>query len=156
MDETKVSEKFLPNPLDTPEILTAQLEQPLLATDEFIKTTPAHELKNLFGAIPDKAPEPKSPPPPPPPIPKPPTPKITQTIETPKNFQPAVKTPIIKETPVQSPLTVVQEKVKPKRSLRKFLLGLFFVILILLVGLYIWGGVLKERGISPSPETLTQ
>ncbi|KKU66923.1 MAG: hypothetical protein UX89_C0018G0021 [Parcubacteria group bacterium GW2011_GWA2_47_16] len=154
MDETKVGEKFLPNPLDTPEILTAQLEKPLLSTEDFIKTTPHHELKNMFGAVPDKAPEPKSPTPPPPPAPKPPVPKITPATETPKIFVPAVKASTKRETP--TPPTTSQATVKPKRSLGKFILGLLVMILILLVGLYIWGGILKDRGVSPTIETLSQ
>ena len=156
MDETKVGEKFLPNPLDTPEILSAQLEKPLLSTEEFIKTTPHHELKNMFGALPDKAPEPKSPLPPAPPAPKPPEPKVTPIVETPKNFYSAGETAPKREVFTQPPITESPAKEKPKWSLGKFLLGLLVVILILLVGLYIWGGILKDRGVSTATETLSQ
>lgn len=157
MDETKVGEKFLPNPLDTPEILNAQLEKPLLSTEEFIKTTPHHELKNMFGSIPYQVPEPKSPPlPPMPPTPAPPEIKVTPIVEPPKIFEPLVETPAPKEATTPTPKTESLEKAKPKLSIGKIFLGLFLILLVLLIGLYIWGGILKDRGVSVTTETSPQ
>lgn len=155
MDEPKKDEeKFLPNPLDTPEILTAQLEKPLLSTEEFIKTTPSHELKNMFGAIPDKAPEPKIAPPAP--VPTPPAPPVIKVVPAvaPKIFEPAVKISPKKETLAPAPTTPTPEKAKI--SLGKIFLGLFLILIALLIGLYVWGGILKERGVSPTTETSSQ
>lgn len=155
MDETKVGEKFLPNPLDTPEILDAPPLRPLLSTEEFLKTTPHHELKNMFGAIPDKAPEPKIVPPQPQSLtPAVPTIKVTPIAEPPKTFKPPIKPAAQKEVSVPSPTVENPAKIKPKFSLGKVFLGLFLLLLVLLIGLYVWGGILKERGIPPTTRTL--
>ncbi|GEM_PF-2664672 len=140
MDETKDDKKLLRSSLDTPEILSAQLEQPLLTTEEFIKTTPPHELKNVFGMGPGEISQPKvSPPSSPEQVSKI---KAIQFSELPKIFEPAA--------------TVSPQKEKSKHSVGTFFLGLFLIVVILLIGLYIWGGILKERGVSTATETLSQ
>lgn len=158
MDEPKKEEeKLLFNPLDTPEILSAQLEKPLHGTEQSIKTTPRHELKNIFGATPDKTPEPKIVPP----ISTSsaaiePAIKVQPAAKTTKNFDLATPTQHEKETATSRVATKNPETVKPKRSIGTFLFGVFFVLLILLIGLYIWGGIIKERGVSPVFQTLPQ
>lgn len=129
MNGTNGVEKLLKSPLDTPEISSTQMEKPLLTTEEFIKTTPAHELKNLFGAIPDRD-------------------------AKPKNFQPTA-TPVIKATPsVQTPK--IEKTQKEKMAVGKFFLGLFLILLVLLIGLYVWGGILKEKDTLSTTEALPQ
>ena len=190
MDETKDDKKLLRSPLDTPAILSAQLEQQLLTTEDFIKTTPTHEMKNLFGTTNKEIPKPTGFEPLTAPKPagaisnlekfrdelvrlsknkkEPEQIKITvpsvptaapapeiEIPEPPKTFSAVIPTFSKKEPDYTTPSVVTTPKVKAGMTMAKFFTGLLFVILTLLIGLYIWGGILEKRqATTSSAETI--
>ncbi|MEK7574752.1 MAG: hypothetical protein AAB511_00795 [Patescibacteria group bacterium] len=95
---------------------------------EFMATTPAHELGNVFGATPGSQ-----------------VWKPEAATVAPKTWS-APEKETTKFVPVK-PLTVMpasEPANKPKRSILKIIRNIFFTVLIILVGLYIWGAILAR------------
>lgn len=142
MDENKNDEKLLSGP--KPEKFLPPAENfPLLNAEEFLKRTPPHELKNIFGRTGNEE------------ILKPPAPIAPPVFQ---NEKPAPEPGNVEEelsyltekddAETEMPAAEPKPKVKPKRkigwrSVARFLLGLLLFIIIIVTLLYVWGGTLK-------------
>ncbi|MCR4311310.1 MAG: hypothetical protein NUV54_01945 [Candidatus Taylorbacteria bacterium] len=135
--ENTSEEKLLSNPLDTPELTSGQPEK-MIQPDELIKTSADHELKNLFGMTPEE----------------PLRPFVKEELY---HTQPSPIAPIQPETvpavtSKESATPTIAKENKPDTSKKvstvRFLVGLLLVAVIILTALYIWGGVLQERGVT--------
>ena len=137
-DENPADEKLLKSPLDTPELTSAETAEPTLTVKDFVKTTPDHELKNLFGLSPKETLKPL---------------KVGEEKNTftPLSYYLPKKESQVKTNPWSEPTT---EPKTGKKTLR-FPAWLSLVFIIIFIGLYIWGGILKGRGYSvPASNTV--
>ena len=138
-NDNLVGEKLLSNPLATPELTPGISNVPLVGPDVLVKTTPVHELKNLFGMSPEEhlVPLPGQP------IPKPePIKKNPEDVTFPFISKPEIKIKEETVTPVE----------KHPRFFFKFVLGLSITLVVIGVALYIWGGVLQSRDTAQKSE----
>ncbi len=110
-------------------LLTPGEPRPLLSTHEFLKTTPDHELKNVFGIAGGNQP-----------LQTPVTP-IQKSVPP---FLPPVFKNISGEAFASSPAHAAQNKTKPKRIVLKIFTTFFLFLLTGIMILYIWGGVVKN------------
>lgn len=138
MDKTSNDEKFLINPLDTPELPPSDETTPLLTAEEFIKITPSHELKNVFGQSSEEIPAPTWTPL------SPPIAKSEETSREFKNLQQTFLNVSKKETakPKLFPLPI--PKTVPAKKIFRIVVALFLIIFIFIVALYIWGALLQK------------
>lgn len=137
MDKTLNDEKFLINPLDTPELPPSGETTPLLTTKEFIKTTPSHELKNVFGQSLEEIIAPTWAPPPP-------IAKSEETAREFKNLQKNFLNVFKKETAKSNPSPLPTPKAGLVKKIFRIVITLFLIVFILMVALYIWGALLQK------------
>ena len=124
------SETLLPAFDDSSPIGIGRLpsNSPVKSAKEFLATTPAHELGNVFGTAPGTK------------VWKPEAATVAAKMWS------APEKEATKFVPVK-PLTVMppaEPQTKPRRSIFKIIRNVFFAILIILVGLYIWGAILAR------------
>ncbi len=139
-NDSLVGEKLLSNPLATPELTPGISNVPLVGPDVLVKTTPVHELKNLFGMSPEEhlVPLPGQP------IPKPePIKKNPDDVTFP--FIPKQETKVKEE--------IIPQEAKHPKTFFKFILGISITLIAVGVALYIWGGVLQSRDTAQKIET---
>ncbi|MBI2476041.1 MAG: hypothetical protein HYV67_02255 [Candidatus Taylorbacteria bacterium] len=86
---------------------------PAQSAKEFLTRTPERELKNVFG----------------------------MTAE--ENLRSSAPSVAPTAAPQKSEMSPPTAEAKPPLSIARFLLGFLLVALILIIGLYIWGGVLR-------------
>lgn len=143
MNEIRDEEKLLTSPLDTPEISSAAVEKPLLTTKEFLATTPQHELAHIFGTAPENVFKN---------TPLGGMPSAAQdaiAAELKKFSEPlplAEKETVKPETPATAGAVPATPKAPRKHRILRFFGITVLILFVLLVGFYIWGGILKERG----------
>jgi len=114
MNENFEHEKLLPNPFNE-ELLPSGETAPRLSAKEFIKTTPTHELNDIFGILPEKF------------------------------FAPSISTsPTTKPVTESNSSLTPGQKPKLLKKFARGLAILILIIFILVVALYIWGYFLKN------------
>ena len=148
-DENQTDEKLLANPLSekslpagsgAPENLPTgepSRFEPHLSPAEFIKATPPHELKKIFGIPPMENLRPVAPTPAavsrpvstPPPKPFDPFPPLIPKKEVQKFEMPAAFAP----------------SAKPEKRFWKIVAVISILIIAVFIGLYIWGGILNQQ-----------
>jgi hypothetical protein len=142
-DENLNEEKLLANP-ETPEMLASGETHPYLSGKEFISKTSVEELKNVFGITDRELPNPKT---------------LAETKlavpanpkEQPEKFSFLPK--LIKKTP--PPEQAVPNTVKPEensgtaKKISRLATALLLIIILIIIGLYIWGGILKGSFANP-------
>lgn len=123
MDENSQNEKLLRGPQD--QNFLPENNSQLLNAKEFLKSTPAEDLKNIFGHN-----EPSS------------LEKVVQNISVPlEKIKPILETNITGAPKNQTENTVDTKK---KIPVRKIFYAIILVIFILFLALYIWGAILKN------------
>jgi hypothetical protein len=111
-------------------------EKRLMSGKEFIATTPIHELQNVFGIIDKDLPEQKN---------------LGGALPTDSKNQnePAEKFSFLPKLRKKNP-PLASVTIKPKenagawKKIFRFLEILVLIITLIVIGLYIWGGVLKN------------
>jgi hypothetical protein len=135
MNEDSINEFLHPETL-THDLLPPGETSPHLSASEFIKTTPSHELNNIFG-IPHKETT----------APKIPVRPFPENREAPqrslKNLQENFSDISKKETMKQS-RALPGEEVGIIKKIFKILLALVLILFILFIALYIWGALLQK------------
>lgn len=137
MDETETDEKLLSGP-EPEKLLPAAENFPLLNAEEFLKRTPPRELKNIFGLTESRD------------VSKQEALSVLPVVQTetatptPKTFQKFFPRLAEKESPKSAlPITVMPKEKKSRRWVVRFAGSFFLLAIIVIVGLYIWGGVIK-------------
>lgn len=147
MDETKNSEKLLDNPLDKPELSGVTPTRPFLIKEEFTKTITREELNNVFGHRVENSGTTTH---------HSPATNTTPITEADKKFEWGDHSLLEQESPKDPSTVVNQETDKSKWTVGKILLGLALALLLILIGLYILGGDIKDGSVSPAPENTLQ
>ena len=134
-NEDSINEFLHPEPL-THELLSAGETTPRLDATEFIKTTPSHELNNIFGVPHKDISSPK--------IPIRPFPENRETTQKSlKNLQQNFSDVSKKETMKQA-RALPGEEVGIIKKIFKILVALVLILFILFIALYIWGAFLQK------------
>ena len=102
--------------------------RPLLSTREFLKTTPHHELKNVFGISKENRPVELS--------------ALPGQKSTPPFLPPVFKN-TSKETSESTDSSVRNKPGPMHRSYSKIATTFLLIFIITIIALYIWGGVVK-------------
>lgn len=135
MNEETTKEPLLANP-PPQELLPSGETTPLLTAEQFIKTTPLHELKNVFGHTSEEIPASTLIPPL--------TPKSEETSQEFKNLQKDFLSVSKKETAKPAPAPLPVQKVGFWKRVFRIFAAVFLVLLIIMLALYIWGGLLQK------------
>ncbi|MSR79035.1 MAG: hypothetical protein EXS59_02725 [Candidatus Taylorbacteria bacterium] len=142
-NDNLVGEKLLSNPLATPELTPGISSVPLVGPDVLVKTTPVHELKNLFGMSPEDHLVP---------LPGQPIPKPEPIKKNPED----VTFPFIPKPEAKIINVVVVPTEKQSGNFFKFILGILITLITIGIALYIWGGILQTRDAAQDSDTSSQ
>jgi len=135
------NEKLIANPTE-PELLDSGETKPLLSGKEFIAKTSVADLKNVFGLTDKELPLQKISPTPPPPNAQGP---LSEKFSRFESLLPELRK---KPTPpVQNATPQKKEVVGTGKNIPRFLITVFLIIIVIIIGLYIWGGIIKSASL---------